>query len=183
MSVSLAHNWWSLLLRGAVAILLGLLIFIHPVATVFALVLLFSAYALVDGVVALFGAVRAIRSHERWGALLLEGIAGIGAAIVTWAWPHITALVLVWVIAAWAIMTGIFEIVAAIRLRKHIQGEWLLALAGVVSIVFGVVVIGEPLAGALVVALTVGAYACVFGMVMIALGLRLRSWSRRTATA
>ena len=149
--------------------------------TVLALVLVFGVYAFADGVLALVGAVRAIRSNERWGALLLEGIAGIGAAVVSWLWPHITVLALVWVIAAWAVITGIFEIVAAIRLRKLIRGEWLLGLAGVVSVIFGVVIVGEPLAGAVVIALTVGAYALIFGIVMIALGLRLRSWMRRNA--
>lgn len=183
MPISLAHNWWSLVLRGAVAVLLGLFIFFRPGITILALVLLFSAYALADGVLALVGAVRAIRAHERWGALLFEGIAGIGAAIVTWAWPHITVLVLSLLIAAWAIVTGMFEIVAAVKLRKHIEGEWLLGLAGVVSVVFGVIVIIEPLTGALFVALTVGAYALIFGIVMIALGLRLRSWKTRAGVA
>ena len=121
------------------------------------------------------------QAHERWGTLLFEGIAGIGAAVATWFWPHITVLVLIWVIAAWALVTGIFEIVAAIRLRKHITGEWLLALAGIVSVIFGVILIGEPAAGVLAIAVTVSVYALLFGIVMIALGLRLRSWTHRTA--
>src|SRR6516162_3933757 len=128
MPISLARNWWSLVLRGIVAVLLGLYMLMRPGLTVLVLVGLFSAYALIDGIVALIGAVRAVQAHERWGTLLFEGIAGIGAAVATWFWPHITVLVLIWVIAAWALVTGIFEIVAAIRLRKHITGEWLLAL-------------------------------------------------------
>jgi uncharacterized membrane protein HdeD (DUF308 family) len=127
---------------------------------------------------ATIGAVRAVQSHERWGALLIEGIAGIVASAITVAWPGITALALVFVIAAWAIVTGAFELVAAVRLRKHITGEWLLALGGIASVVFGVLLILAPVAGAVVIALWVGAYTLVFGVLMIALGFRLRSWGK-----
>ena len=129
----MAKNWWSLLIRGIAAILFGILTFVWPGITVTALVFLFAAYALVDGVVSLAGAVRAAEAHDRWGALLLEGIVGIAAAIVTIVWPGLTAVSLVFVIAVWAIITGVAEIAAAVRLRRHIHGEWLLALAGVLS--------------------------------------------------
>jgi uncharacterized membrane protein HdeD (DUF308 family) len=178
MNVALARNWWALVMRGIVAILLGIVTFAWPGITLAALVLLYGAYALVDGVMAIIGAVRAVQAHERWGALLIEGIAGIVAAAVTIMWPGITALALVIVIASWAIVTGIFELVAAVRLRKHVTGEWLLALGGIASIVFGVLIIMAPLAGALVIALWVGAYTLVFGVLMVALGFRLRSWGR-----
>jgi uncharacterized membrane protein HdeD (DUF308 family) len=141
-------------------------------------VFLFAGYALVDGVVSIAGAVRAANAHERWGALLVEGIVGIAAAVITVLWPAITALTLVFVIAAWAIVTGILEITAAVRLRKYVSGEWLLLLSGVASVLFGVLIAAVPVAGALVIAMWFGAYALVFGVILVALGLRLRTWDR-----
>ena len=178
VTLSLARNWWSLVIRGVVAILLGVVTFAWPAITLGALVILFGAYSLVDGVFSLIGAVRAVRSHERWGALVLEGVAGLIAAGVTLFWPAITALALVYVIAAWALVTGAFEIAAAVRLRQHVSGELLLVLSGIASILFGVVAIIIPLAGALAVALIVGIYMLVFGTLLIALGFRLRIWTR-----
>jgi uncharacterized membrane protein HdeD (DUF308 family) len=179
MNFSLAKNWWSLVIRGFLGILVGILTFFWPGITLIALVFLFAGYALVDGVVSLVGAIRAIANRHRWGALLFEGIVGIGAAVITVVWPGITALSLVLVIAAWAIITGIAEIVAAVRLRRHISGEWLLLLAGIASVVFGVLVALVPAAGALVIALWFGAYALVFGIILVALGFRLHSMERR----
>lgn len=176
MPLVIATNWWSLVIRGVIAIVLGLITFLWPGITVGALVLLFGAYALLDGVMSIVGAVRASRANERWGVLVLEGIAGIAVAAVTVFMPAITELALVYVIAAWALVTGVLEIAAAIKLRHHISGEWLLALAGVASIIFGFLVMVFPLAGALVIALWIGAYAVVFGVVMISLGIRLRNW-------
>jgi uncharacterized membrane protein HdeD (DUF308 family) len=179
MNFSLAKNWWSLVIRGLLAIIIGIVTFFWPGITLFALVFLFAGYALVDGVVNLVGAVHAIANHERWGALLFEGVIGISAAVITVLWPGITTLSLVLVIAAWAIVTGIAEIVAAVRLRRHISGEWLLLLGGIASIVFGVLVAMVPAVGALVIALWFGAYAVVFGVILVALGFRLHSWERR----
>lgn len=178
MTPQLAHSWWSLVLRGAVAILVGLITFVWPGITFGALVILFGAYAFIDGIVGLTGAFRASRAHERWGALLLEGVVGIIAALITIAWPAITALALIYVIAAWAIVTGVLEIMAAVQLRKYITGEWLLALSGVASIIFGILVMAVPLAGALIIALWVGVYAVIFGVLLIGLGFRLRNWSK-----
>lgn len=178
MTPTLAKNWWSLVLRGIAAILLGVITFLWPGITITALVFLFGGYALVDGVLSIAGAVRAAERRDRWGVLLIEGIVGIAAGFITMLWPAITALALVYVIAAWAIVTGAFEIAAAIRLRKVIRGEWLLALGGIASVVFGILMIIAPLAGALVIALWVGAYALVFGVVMVALGFKLRSWAK-----
>jgi uncharacterized membrane protein HdeD (DUF308 family) len=178
MTLVLAENWWSLVIRGLVALILGVVALVWPGITLAALVILFGAYALIDGVVSLIGAWKASRAHERWGVLVLEGIAGIVAAVVAILWPGITAFALVVLIAAWALMTGAFEIAAAVRLRKHISGEWLLALSGVVSILFGFVMIAFPLAGALAIAYLVGIYAFLFGVLLMALGFRLRSWSK-----
>jgi uncharacterized membrane protein HdeD (DUF308 family) len=178
MKMLLAKSWWSLALRGAVAIALGLITFLWPQITIGALVLLFGAYALVDGVVNIAGAWKAAESHERWLPLVIEGVLGIAAAVLTVAWPAITALALVYLIAAWALATGAFEIVAAIRLRKYISGEWLLALSGVASLAFGVLLVIFPLIGALTLALWFGAYCIVFGALLIGLGFRLRGFSR-----
>jgi uncharacterized membrane protein HdeD (DUF308 family) len=179
MRILLAKNWWSLILRGVAAISLGVITIVRPGITLGALVLLFGFYALIDGLLSFAGAVRAAEAHERWGALLIEGLAGIAAGIVTFAWPAITALSLVYVIAAWALVTGIFEIAAAVRLRKYVAGEWLLALSGVASLILGILMLSVPLAGALAIAFWVGAYAFVFGVLLIALGFRLRSWTKR----
>jgi uncharacterized membrane protein HdeD (DUF308 family) len=177
MPLVLVRNWLSLAIRGLFAILLGAITFVWPGMTVGALVLLFGGYALVDGVTSLVGAIRASASCERWGALLFEGLAGLVAGGITLFWPAIALFVLVAVIGAWSITTGIFEIVAAVRLRKFIAGEWLLALGGLASVIFGVLVLLMPIAGAFVLALWLGAYASVFGVLLIALGFRLRSHS------
>jgi uncharacterized membrane protein HdeD (DUF308 family) len=175
--VVLVRNWWSLVLRGLLGVAIGIVTFFAPGITLGALVILF-AYALLDGIMGLVGAWHASRSRERWGALLLQGLAGIAAAAVTVLWPAITALALVLLIGAWAVVTGIFQIIAAVRLRRHISGEWLLALGGMLSVIFGVLVMVAPLAGALVIAIWFGAYAFVFGVILIALGFRLRAWTR-----
>jgi uncharacterized membrane protein HdeD (DUF308 family) len=181
MRFSLAINWWSLVIRGLLGITVGIVTFIWPGITLAALVFLFAGYALIDGIMSLTGAIRAVQAHERWGILLIEGIAGIGAAVVTVLWPAITAISLVFVIAAWAIVTGIVEIAAAIRLRSVISGEWLLALSGVASVVFGVLLAVLPVVGAIVLAMWFGVYALIFGVLMVALGFRLRNWDRALA--
>ena len=178
MRIALATNWWALVIRGLAGIAFGILTFAWPGITLIALVFLFAGYSLVDGVMNIVGAVRAIEKHDRWGILVLEGIVGIGAAAITVFWPGITALALVYVIAAWAVVTGCLEIAAAIRLRRVISGEWLLVLSGALSLVFGILLVISPIAGALVIALWAGAYALIFGVIMMALGLRLRSCGR-----
>jgi uncharacterized membrane protein HdeD (DUF308 family) len=180
MPVILAKNWWSLLLRGLVAIIFAVITLISPGITVAAMVLLFGAYALIDGVLSIVGAIRAARSHERWGVLVLEGVAGIAASAVTIVWPIVTTLALVAVVAAWALITGALEILAAIKLRKVIKHEWLLALSGVLSLILGALLIAMPFAGALALALWIGAYAFVFGVVLIALAFRLRAWIKNS---
>ncbi len=178
MRLSLATNWWALVLRGVLGVVVGLLSFAWPGVTLVALAFLFAGYALVDGVVSIIGAVRAMGNHERWGALVFEGIAGIGAAAVTIFWPPITVFALVYIIAAWSIITGSLEIAAAVRLGHVISGEWLLLLSGIASLLFGFLVILAPIAGALVLALWVGAYWLIFGVLLISFGFRMRSWER-----
>src|SRR4051812_14208523 len=170
---SLSRNWWAVSLRGLAGILFGIITFFAPAISLAALVLLFGAYALVDGVLAIVSAVRR-RGADRWWLLLLEGLVGIAAGVLTFLWPAITAIALLYVIAAWALVTGAFEIAAAIRLRKAITGEWLLALSGIFSIALGVLLVLFPGPGALAVTIWIGAYAFVFGALLFALGLRLR---------
>jgi uncharacterized membrane protein HdeD (DUF308 family) len=164
-------------LRGIVAIIFGLVAFFIPLATLYALTILFGAYALIDGVVNLVAAVRSARHGEHWWALLLEGLAGLGAAAVTMVWPLLTLVVLIYIIAAWALITGILEIIAAIRLRRVITGEWLLVLTGVASIVFGLLLFAAPGPGAVVIAWWIGIYVFIFGLLMLGLAFRLRRWS------
>jgi uncharacterized membrane protein HdeD (DUF308 family) len=172
---TLAANWWALALRGLAAVVFGLLTFFLPGVTLVTLVLLFGAYALVDGIFNVMAFFR-VASHQ-W-ALLVEGVVGIIAGVLTFAWPAITALVLLYVIAFWAILTGIFEIIAGIRLRKAITNEWLLLIMGVFSLLFGLLILFAPGAGALAIVFWIGAYALVFGIFLLALAFRLR-WHRR----
>jgi len=175
MLETLARYWWVVAVRGVAAVLFGLLAIIWPEITVTVLVLLFGAYALVDGVLALFTALFGGRSAEgRRLWLALEGVAGVLIGVLTFLWPGITTLVLLWLIAAWVLVTGVIEIVAAVRLRREIEGEWLLALSGVLSVVFGILLVIWPTAGAVTVVWLIGIYAMVFGIALIALSLRLR---------
>jgi uncharacterized membrane protein HdeD (DUF308 family) len=158
------------------AILFGLLTFFLPGITLVTLVLLFGVYALMDGIFNVIAFFR-VRSHH-W-ALLIEGLLGIIAGTLTFAWPAITAIVLLYLIAFWAIFTGIFEVIAGIRLRKVITNEWLLLLVGVLSFLFGVLILFAPGVGALAIVLWIGGYAFVFGVFLLALAFRLRGHHQR----
>jgi len=172
----LARNWWLLALRGLLALIFGLLALIWPAITLRVLVILFGAYALVDG---LFRVITALKdSRKRWGILLLEGVLGIALGILAFIWPDITALALLYLIAAWALVTGILEIMAAVWLRKELKGEWLLGLAGLASVVFGLLLVIWPGSGVLAIVWLIGAYTIVFGVLLIALAFRLRSWGK-----
>jgi uncharacterized membrane protein HdeD (DUF308 family) len=174
----LARNWWVVLFRGLAGIIFGLITLFAPDISLTALVLVFGAYALADGVLAMISAIRWRGETDRWWVILLEGLAGVAAGVITLFWPGITALTLLYMIAAWALLTGALEIAAAIRLRKVIAGEWLLVLSGIVSIVFAALLALFPAAGALALVLWIGAYAVVFGALLIAFAFRLRSWGR-----
>ena len=175
----LSRDWWVILLRGIIGVIFGVLAFTGPVATLLALVLVWGVYAIVDGAFALYQIVLAGQQQRRWWPYLLEGVVGIGAGVMAFAWPEITALALILLIAAWAIVTGVFEIIAAIDLRKQIRHEWLLGLSGVLSIVFGILVVLQPDAGALAVVWLLGAYALLFGVTLIALAFRVRGLGRK----
>lgn len=178
MAGMLTRNWGWIALRGGVAILFGLLTLFYPQITLATLILLFGAYALVDGIFMVVSAIANRHGEPRWGTLLVGGLLGIAAGIATYTWPGLTGVVLLSVIAVWAILMGVFEVAAAIRLRKQLEGEWALILAGVLSVAFGVLIVMRPGAGALAVAFWIGAYALVYGVVLLALGFRLRSWGR-----
>lgn len=170
---ALAKRWWLILLRGLVAIVFGILAFAWPGLTLLSLVLLYGAFALADGVIALAAAVTGRVSAPTWW-LVLVGIFGILAGIVSFMFPGMTALVLILLIGAWAIAHGIIEIAAAIQLRKEIRNDWLLILAGVLSVAFGFLVIAAPGAGALALVWAIGAYAILFGALLIGFSLQVR---------
>ncbi|HEY1868215.1 MAG TPA: HdeD family acid-resistance protein [Candidatus Cybelea sp.] len=175
MVQDLSRNWWMWLIRGIAAIIFGILAFTWPVKTIVVLGILFGAYAFVDGIFAIFATIRAAQTGQRWWPFLVEGIVGILIAAITFYDIRITLLALYLTIAAWAFITGIFEIVAAIQLRKHIANEIWLIIAGIASIAFGALMIYYPLAGALAIIWLISAYAIVFGILMISFSLRLRA--------
>src|SRR5215217_7417001 len=169
---TLGRNWWALALRGVAAILLGIFAFAWPGITLFVLVLFFGAYMLVDGIFAIVAAVRAAGEEDRWWLLLIEGILGVLAGLVAFFWPGLTALALLYFIAAWAIVTGIMEIVAA------------LGLSGLLSVIFGVLLVVLPApAGLLSLVWLIGAYAVATGVLLLILAFRVRSEAGREAPA
>ncbi len=173
-----SRNWWALALRGVLAILFGFLAFLSPGITLLALVFLFGAYMLVDGVLAIVAAVWTAGREERWWLLLIEGIVGVLAGILAFALPQAAALAFLYLVAAWAIVTGVLEILAAVRLRQEIEGEWVLIISGAVSVVFGLLLAVLPGVGILSLVWLIGAYAVMFGVLLIALALRVRETPR-----
>lgn len=171
---TLAKGWWLLLLRGIAGVVFGVLAFVWPGLTLFTLVIFYGAYVLVDGVLALVSAFTGGEKPVSTWWLVLVGLAGIVAGLLTFLWPGVTALVLVIFIGAWSIVHGIFEIIGAIQLRKEIDNEWLLILAGAMSVLFGILILVAPGAGALALVWLIGAYSIVFGVLLIGLSLRLR---------
>lgn len=173
---TVVRNWWVVALRGVVALIFGLVAIFRPAATLAALILLFGAYAIVNGVFAIVAAIANRHGEPHWVSLLVSGVLSIALGVLTFLVPGVTGIVLLYIIAAWAIVTGVSEIVTAIRLRAVITGEWLLVVAGVVSVLFGLLLVVFPGAGALAVTLWIGTYAIIFGILLIALAFRLRSW-------
>lgn len=169
----LARNWWAIEIRGVIAIVFGVIALFYPGATMLSLVYVFAFYALVDGVFAIVSSVRAVASHERWGWLLFEGIVDILAAAAAILWPGLSLLMFIAIVAAWSIVTGLFELAAAFRLDGSHGRGWLI-FAGIVSILYGGVLIWAPLTGAVVLTWWLGAYAIVFGVSLMILGFQLR---------
>jgi uncharacterized membrane protein HdeD (DUF308 family) len=181
-TVELAQWWWTFILRGILAIAFGILAFFAPGLGIAVLVGLFAAWALIDGATNLAEAIRRRGRDRSWWLGILEGIVGIVAGVVALLFPALAAEALVLIIGAWAIITGIFEIVAAIRLREQISGELWLGLAGLASILFGVVLFLFPGAGALSLVWLIGGFAIAFGAFLIMLGWRLRGINEMAKT-
>ena len=172
---TLVQNWWLFTLRGVLGIIFGCLALIFPGPTILSLVLLFSAYMLVDGIFGIISAVRVIRRKEgRWGLLIFEGLLDIATGVVAFLWPGLTVVAFVWLIAAWAIVSGGLMTAAGFRLNMD-HGRWWLVLGGLLSLAYGVLLIITPLIGAVVLTWWLGAYALVFGVALVIFSLKLRS--------
>jgi len=179
----LRRGWWALLLRGIAAIGFAILTWLQPGISLTALVLLFGFYATLDGVVGVSMAIAGRKLYGGWWVLLLGGLIGIAVGVLTFLYPSITALALLYYIALWALATGILEIAVAIRLRKEISNEWLLILGGLASVAFGIILFARPGAGALAVLSLIAAFAFVFGVLLVTLAIRARSFVSRLARA
>ncbi|MCU0707704.1 MAG: HdeD family acid-resistance protein [Pirellula sp.] len=181
LAMNFCERWWIMMIRGIAAVVFGVLCFTMPGLVLTSLVFLFGAYAILDGVFGVSLALFGRKEIEDWWVLLLWGLVGIGAGVLTFANPQITELVLVFYIAAWALASGVLQIALAIRLRKEIEGEWLLIAAGVLSIVTGVALMARPDQGAVALVWVIGSYAIAFGIVLAVLALKTRSFGKRLA--
>jgi uncharacterized membrane protein HdeD (DUF308 family) len=181
MIVALIGNWKTLALGGAAAVLFGLLTLAWPGVTLWALVVLFGAWAFFDGVFRLLALVTGVPgAREHRTALIIQGILGIGLGIVSFIWPDMTALALLFVIAAWAFVFGVVEVAAAVQLRKVIENEWLLGLIGALAIIFAIALVITPGAGALVITWLIGWFALLSGTLRLALAWKLRKLEKVT---
>ena len=173
---TMAEHWWVVLLRGILAILFGVLAYTWPGLTILILVTLWGAYALVDGI---FGVVAGVRG--KWGSLVVIGLIGIAAGVVAFLWPGLTAVTLLWILAFWAIVAGVLQISAAIRLRKEVQGEWLWVVSGILTIGLGVLFFLYPGAGILSVTWLIAALAIVWGILLVMLSFKLKGLKGKLA--
>jgi uncharacterized membrane protein HdeD (DUF308 family) len=180
MIARLSSHWWLFLVRGILALALGILMPLFPGAAIYTLAILFGAYAFVDGVVAIAAAVRSNHADGNWIWLLAEGVLGVIVGVITFFYPGITALWLVYLFAAWALLTGVLAIATAIRVRQSVAGEILTILLGVLSIVAGIVIFFVPAAGVVAIAWTIGVYAFLAGIFLIGLAFRLRRINQHT---
>lgn len=177
--LNLTRNWWLLVVRGMLAILFGLITFFWPNLSFLLLLLMFGAYAMADGVFAMLTGVVSSKYSPRWWMFLLEGVVSFAAGLTAILRPDLAASALILLLAAWAIVTGALEITAAIRLRREVTNEWMLALGGFASIALGILLFLQPATGGLVLTLMIGAYALIFGVLLVGLGVRLRKWDTR----
>ncbi|MFI6498821.1 HdeD family acid-resistance protein [Nonomuraea typhae] len=168
----IARTWWLILIRGICAIIFGILALVWPGITLYVLVIFFGAYAIVSGLFSLFAAFGHNVQSRAW--LIISGIIGILAGIVAFAWPGITALALLYVIAFWAIFTGVAEIVAGVALRKDIDNEWMLILGGILSVIFGILLIIWPATGMLTLTWLLGIFAIIYGIAMVVLSFNVK---------
>lgn len=177
----MTSNWWALALRGAVSILLGLVAITMPGLTIAAIVTVFGVYAIIEGVLAIMASIRGIREHDRWGWMMVEGVVGICAGLIAFFMPGVGALAIIWLIAAWAVLTGALEIAAGFRLRKIIEGEWLLILTGVLAIVLGFFMVSRPGMGVVLLTTWLGVWAILSGITLMVLAFRIKRWAHEHA--
>ena len=175
----LSRHWWVLLLRGLLAIAFGLFTWSQPGISLATLIMLFGAFAMADGIFGVWSAFTGRDHHEHWWVLLFEGLIGMGAGLIALFAPAAATLALLFIVATWAIVRGVLQIIVAIRLRKEIEGEWLLVLGGLVSVVFGGFLITHPEAGVLGLLWLIGFYAVSAGLLLVALSLRVRNFDQR----
>jgi uncharacterized membrane protein HdeD (DUF308 family) len=175
MTNTLSRNWWMIALRGVLSIIFGILLFAAPGISLQTLIIILAAWLLVDGVSNIITSVQHLSQHRHGWYTLFEGIVSVLAGIGAFLLPGLTAITLLYLIAFWAIVTGVLEIVAAVQMRKVIENEWFLGLSGVVSVIVGVLMFMNPGAGILSVLWLIGGYAIVFGVLLVALALRLHS--------
>ncbi len=173
MSTMLARNWWVIALRGVLGILFGVIALMMPGVTISLLIFWFAVYMLFDGVFAMVAGVRAAAHHARWASLIFEGVVDLAAGATAMLWPIVTLLVFVWIAGGWAIISGILLLSAAFRLHPT-HGKWLLALGGIASTLWGVLLLISPISGAVVMTWWLGAYALVFGAVLLVAAFKLR---------
>ncbi|MGD0762281.1 MAG: HdeD family acid-resistance protein [Roseiarcus sp.] len=174
LAALLAHNWWAIGLRGVLAIVFGLIALFLPGATMLSLVIVFAIYAFADGVVGIVSGVRAAQAGERWGVLVFEGLVNIAVAVIAVLWPGITVVAFVLLVAVWAILTGALELAAAFRLGTE-DGRWWLVGGGLVSLVYGALLVVAPLIGAVVLTWWLGTYALIFGVSLVVLAFKLKA--------
>ena len=174
LSTMLQRSWWVLLVRGLAAIVFGVLTWMQPAASAVALLVIFGAYVLVDGALGVYGTIKNRHQSSHWWVMLIWGLAGVIVGVLTVINPAITGLVLTIYIGVWAVVTGVMQIIAAMRLRKEIEGEWLLVLSGLLSVVFGGFVLSQPMAGMMAMVWVIATYAVIFGVLMILLAFRVK---------
>ena len=181
LAAILTRGWWRLLVRGLVAIAFGVFTWLRPGLSLAALVLVFGIYCTADGILGIWTAIAGRNDNDYWWVLLLAGIVGVGVGAVTFAAPGLTAVALLVYVAVWALVKGVLEIATAIRLRKEIQGEWLLVVGGAASVAFGALLLARPGAGVLAVLWLIAAYAVVFGVLLVLLAFRARRFVKEVA--
>jgi len=181
LSEVLADSWWAVGLRGLLGVAFGLICLLVPSAAILALILLFSAYMLVDGALAIASGIKAARNGERWGLLILEGLVDLAAGVIAFLWPAITTVAFVILIAVWAVISGALMLTAALTLKID-HGRWWLALGGIASVIFGIVLLIAPLVGAVVLTWWLGAYAIVFGVMLLVLAFQLHGKKEERGT-
>ncbi len=169
---AMSQYWWAVALRGVLAVVIGLLFLFSPGESALSLVFVFGAFALIDGILAIISSFR-VGGDSRW-PLIIEGVVGIVAGIVAFALPGLTLLTAIYLIGAWAVVTGIFEIISAFRVRDEIDNEWWLIIGGIASVIFGILIMANPIIGLGTIALLIGIYAIIFGVALIFFSFRLK---------